>query len=92
MVAAEAQACGAPVVAFARGALAEVIVDGVTGLLVAPDDIDAAAEAVRASASLSRARCRRHAERELDLERTLDAHELLYERLATVAVRSPVRG
>ena len=46
MVAAEAQACGTPVVAFRRGALDEVILDGVTGFLVAPDDIAAAAEAV----------------------------------------------
>ena len=46
MVAAEAQACGTPVVAFRRGALDEVVVDGVTGFLVAPDDIDAAADAV----------------------------------------------
>lgn len=92
MAAAEAQACGTPVVAFARGALREVIVDRVTGLLVAPDDIDAAAEAVRQSASLSRPQCRQHAERDLDLERTLDAHERLYERLAAIAARSPVRG
>jgi UDP-glucose:tetrahydrobiopterin glucosyltransferase len=92
MVAAEAQACGTPVVAFARGALAEVIVDEVTGFLVPPDRVDAAVEAVRESASLSRARCRQHAESELDLERTLDAHEHLYERLAAGAVRSPVRG
>ena len=40
MVAAEAQACGTPVVAFRRGALAEVIVDGVTGFLVAPGDVE----------------------------------------------------
>ena len=50
MVAAEAQACGTPVVAFGRGALGEVIVDGVTGFLVAPDDIHAAADAVRRAA------------------------------------------
>src|SRR5439155_12253920 len=37
MVAAEAQPCGTPVVAFKRGALAEVIVDGLTGFLVSPD-------------------------------------------------------
>jgi glycosyltransferase involved in cell wall biosynthesis len=89
MAAAEAQACGTPVVGFARGALGEVIVEGVTGVLVAPDDVDAAAAAVRESLSLSRARCRRHAERELDLERSLDAHERVYER---IAARSPVRG
>ena len=55
MVAAEAQACGTPVVAFRRGALEEVILDGVTGFLVTPDDIDAAADAVRRRPS-SRAR------------------------------------
>ena len=38
MAAADAQACGTPVVAFRRGGLAEVIVDGVTGFLVAPGD------------------------------------------------------
>ena len=46
MVAAEAQACGTPVVAFDRGAIGEVIVDEGTGFLVAPDDIGAAADAV----------------------------------------------
>ena len=39
LAAAEAQACGAPVVAFGRGGLREVIVDGVTGFLVPPDDV-----------------------------------------------------
>ena len=46
LAAAEAQACGTPVVAFRRGGLSEVIVDGVTGFLVPPDDVRAAAEAV----------------------------------------------
>ena len=54
MVAAEAQACGTPVVAFRRGALAEVIVDGETGFLVAPGDIAAAADAVGRSPTASR--------------------------------------
>jgi UDP-glucose:tetrahydrobiopterin glucosyltransferase len=92
MVAAEAQACGTPVVAFARGALREVVVDGVTGLLVAPDDIGAAAQAVRESQSLARADCRRHAELELDLERAVDAHERLYARLATTRLSAAVGG
>ena len=48
MAAAEAQACGTPVVAFRRGGLGEVIMDGVTGFLVPPGDIQAAAEAVAA--------------------------------------------
>jgi glycosyltransferase involved in cell wall biosynthesis len=81
MVAAEAQACGTPVVAFRRGALAEVIIDGVTGFLVAPDDISAAADALIRARELSRSACRDHAEAQLDLERTLDAHEHLYGRV-----------
>ena len=82
LAAAEAQACGTPVVAFRRGGLGEVIVDGVTGFLVPPDDMQAATEAVSKVAGISRADCRDHAERELDLELSLNAHERLYRRVA----------
>jgi glycosyltransferase involved in cell wall biosynthesis len=82
MAAAEAQACGTPVVAFRRGGLGEVIVDGATGFLVPPDDVRAAAEAVSEVAGISRPACREHAEGQLDLELSLDAHERLYRRLA----------
>jgi glycosyltransferase involved in cell wall biosynthesis len=40
----EAQACGRPVVAFARGGASETIVDGVTGVLVGDQTADAFAE------------------------------------------------
>jgi glycosyltransferase involved in cell wall biosynthesis len=82
LAAAEAQACGTPVVAFRRGGLSEVIMDGVTGFLVSPDDMRAAAEAVAEAARISRPACREHAERQLDLELSLDAHERLYRRVA----------
>jgi len=81
LAAAEAQACGTPVVAFRRGGLAEVIIDGETGFLVPPDDLPAAAEAVSKAAGISRAACREHAENRLDLESSLDAHERLYQRV-----------
>jgi glycosyltransferase involved in cell wall biosynthesis len=92
MVAAEAQACGTPVVAFRRGALDEVILDGVTGFLVEPDDIGAAAAAARRTAELSRPRCRDHAERRLDLELSLDAHERLYEQAARAGLEVTAGG
>jgi glycosyltransferase involved in cell wall biosynthesis len=82
MAAAEAQACGTPVVGFRRGGLSEVIADGVTGFLVPPDDVGAAAEAVSKATGISRTACREHAEGRLDLELSLDAHERLYRRLA----------
>ena len=81
MAAAEAQACGTPVVAFRRGGLSEVIMDGVTGFLVRPDDLQAAAEAVSKAPGLSRQACRDHAESHLDLELSLDAHERIYRRV-----------
>jgi len=57
-VAIEALACGVPVVAYARGGPAEVVVDGETGRLVPPGDVVALAEAVDRCAEISRAACR----------------------------------
>ena len=43
----EAMAAGRPVIAYGHGALIETCVDGVTGLLVEPDDVPALATAIR---------------------------------------------
>ena len=43
----EAQACGRPVVALARGGALETVVDGVTGVLVVSDTPDALADGIR---------------------------------------------
>lgn len=83
LVAAESQAAGTPVIAFARGALGEVIRDGETGALVT--DVDEAVEAL--SVSYDRSACRAHAEASLSIERTLDAHAALYARLAMAGAR-----
>lgn len=86
MAAAEAQACGTPVVAFRRGGLGEVIADGVTGFLVPPGDIQQAAAAVRQAGAVSRKACRHHAETTLDLGKSLDAHERLYRHILSAGL------
>ena len=76
LTAAEAQAAGTPVIGFRRGALPEVVDEGVTGALV--NDVAGAAEVLRAVDRFDRTRCRRHAELHLALDATVDAHEKLY--------------
>jgi glycosyltransferase involved in cell wall biosynthesis len=83
LVAAEAQACGTPVVAYRRGGLQDIVVDGVTGFLVEPGGVDTAAAALGHVSELDRAGCRTHAQTSLDLEAALDAHEDAYQRILT---------
>jgi glycosyltransferase involved in cell wall biosynthesis len=52
MVPVEAQACGTPVVALARGGTAETILDGVTGMLVDEPSPEAFADGLRRVASM----------------------------------------
>jgi len=78
LVAAEAQAAGTPVVAFARGGLTEVIDDAVTGFLVEPRNVTAAIAAVRSVATLDRRRCRQHAIDDLNFDACLAGYEALY--------------
>jgi glycosyltransferase involved in cell wall biosynthesis len=61
----ESLALGTPVVGYARGCLPELLDEGRTGRLVAPDDVDALAAllAARAERTLDRAACRAAARR-----------------------------
>lgn len=49
IAAVEAQASGRPVLAAADGGVRETVIDGETGVLVVPEDVDALAEAMRAT-------------------------------------------
>ena len=75
LVAAEAQMAGCPVVGYRRGALPEVVIDGLGGWLVDPDDEDALIAAARRAATLDRARIRSWAQDNLGVERMVDDYE-----------------
>lgn len=83
LVAAEAQMAGCPVAAYRRGAMPEVIEDGVSGFLATPDDVSDLAKAVQRCLGLDRARVRASARRRLDLAGALDAYERALEEIAT---------
>jgi glycosyltransferase involved in cell wall biosynthesis len=76
----EAMACGTPVVAYRRGSVPEIMVDGVTGFVVA--DAAAALEAVRKVEALDRAAVRRVFEERFTVARMAAEYAALYERQA----------
>lgn len=75
----EAMACGTPVVAWRRGAVPEVIEEGVSGFVV--DNIDSAVEAVRRSHTLDRVAVRQAFERRFTAERMAEDYLRLYRSL-----------
>jgi glycosyltransferase involved in cell wall biosynthesis len=76
LVAMEAMACGTPVVAFAKGALPEVVADGKTGFLV--NDFDEMVNAVRRVDAIEGRRCRAHVEARFNASRMADGYQRLY--------------
>jgi len=84
LAAVEAMAAGTPVIAYRRGAVAEVISDGETGFLVAPGDIAQAAALVDDLHDIPRARCRAHVAARFALDRMIAAYEEVYGAVAAV--------
>jgi UDP-glucose:tetrahydrobiopterin glucosyltransferase len=82
MVAAEAQMAGCPVAAYRRGALPEVVEEGVSGFLAAPDDINELAQAIRRCLALDRAEVRASALRRLGMGAAVERYEVALEEVA----------
>ena len=72
----EAMACGTPVIAFNRGSMPELIVDGVTGFLV--DTLDEAIAAIDRVGDIDRAACRARVAGHFTVEAMADHYLALY--------------
>jgi len=83
MVMIESMACGTPVIAFERGSVAEVIDDGVSGIVV--HSIEEAVAAARRVDTLDRAKVRRCFDRRFTAERMARDYVDIYRELAASA-------
>jgi glycosyltransferase involved in cell wall biosynthesis len=77
----EAMACGTPVIACPRGAVPEVLTDGVTGFLV--DTVDDMVEALTRLDKISPEACRSDVERRFSPQVMADNYIRVYEQAAT---------
>jgi glycosyltransferase involved in cell wall biosynthesis len=85
LVSREALACGTPVVAFATGALPEVVRQGETGILVQHQD--ELADAIRACRSLDPERCRQMAQQRFSAHRMVENYIATYRGILEGACR-----
>jgi glycosyltransferase involved in cell wall biosynthesis len=79
LVLAEAMACGTPVAALDRGAVREVVDDGVTGIVF--DTLDEMANGMSRVTALDRGRVRSHAVARFGVDRMVDEYIAVYRRL-----------
>jgi glycosyltransferase involved in cell wall biosynthesis len=85
LVAMEAMACGTPVVAFATGALPEVVEHGVTGFLVrSPEEM---ADAISMVGRIDPAACRARAVARFSDQRMIGEYIDVYEHLTSASAR-----
>jgi glycosyltransferase involved in cell wall biosynthesis len=79
LVAMEALACGTPVVAFASGAVPDIVEHGVTGFLVR--SANEMADAIEACGAIEPERCRATARERFSLERMISRYFDVYQQL-----------
>jgi len=75
----EAMACGCPVVAFNRGSIPEIVLNGETGYIV--DDVETMLEAVENIREIRRAKCRAHALENFSVDGMTDGYESIYKKI-----------
>jgi len=72
----EAMACGCPVIAFNRGSIPELIIDGKTGFVV--NDVDEMVDSLSNLDKIKREDCRDHALQNFTAEKMADGYENFY--------------
>ena len=75
----EAMACGTPVIAFNKGSVSEIVVDGKTGFIV--EDEKEMIEAIKNISKINRADCRKHIENNFTIEKMVEKYEKIYEKI-----------
>jgi len=75
LVLTESMACGTPVIAFDRGSVPEVVVDGKTGFIIKNNSIDDMVAVVKKISSINRADCRNHVEKNFSIEKMVEGYE-----------------
>jgi glycosyltransferase involved in cell wall biosynthesis len=79
IVFAEALACGTPIISCPRGALPEIVREGVEGFLC--DTAEQLVNAIHRTSGLDRGACRRRAEEAFSTEAVLALYEALYDEI-----------
>jgi glycosyltransferase involved in cell wall biosynthesis len=75
----EAMACGTPVIGFNKGAISEVIEDGLSGFIV--NSVEEVREALLKIQRIDRRHCRKIVEERFSINRMVDEYESLYREL-----------
>lgn len=75
----EAMMCGTPVIAFNRGSMPELIVEGITGFLV--NDVTEAVSAIHKLNRIESHRCRKHAVNKFGVDRMIDEYINVYKEI-----------
>lgn len=90
LVVAESLACGTPVAGIGRGALPDLL-NARTGSLCSGEDVAELAECIHRAAKLNRWVCREHASQHFDVEKMVDAYEMVFENAVIQASTSKTR-
>ena len=84
----EAMATGTPVIAYRRGSVPEVMVEGQTGFIV--ENLDEAVAAVGKIAKINRCRCQRVFKERFSARRMARDYVAIYQKVIDTADRTPI--